>query len=82
MIFVQIGLLTVPFLENSNKFQNPFRRPVAMLISKVEGAHKRKYNINISLLESVYMFPKLTSSHNNDLIRYNNIMFVSLKRYA
>jgi hypothetical protein len=27
-----IGLLTVPFLENVNKFQNPFRRPVATTV--------------------------------------------------
>ncbi|XP_015170106.1 cytochrome b6-f complex subunit 4-like [Solanum tuberosum] len=30
MVSVPAGLLTVPFLENVNKFQNPFRRPVAM----------------------------------------------------
>ena len=24
-----VGLITVPFLESINKFQNPFRRPVA-----------------------------------------------------
>ena len=29
MAAVPAGLLTVPFLENVNKFQNPFRRPVA-----------------------------------------------------
>jgi cytochrome b6-f complex subunit 4 len=27
---VPVGLLTVPFIENVNKFQNPFRRPVAI----------------------------------------------------
>ena len=26
------GLFTVPFLENVNKFQNPFRRPLAMAV--------------------------------------------------
>jgi cytochrome b6-f complex subunit 4 len=31
MAAVPAGLLTVPFLENVNKFQNPFRRPVASL---------------------------------------------------
>nr|YP_009105021.1 subunit IV of cytochrome b6/f complex [Stichococcus bacillaris]AIT93653.1 subunit IV of cytochrome b6/f complex [Stichococcus bacillaris] len=31
MAGVPVGLLTVPFIENINKFQNPFRRPVAML---------------------------------------------------
>uniref|UniRef100_A0A3B6SNF5 Cytochrome b/b6 C-terminal region profile domain-containing protein n=1 Tax=Triticum aestivum TaxID=4565 RepID=A0A3B6SNF5_WHEAT len=30
MVSVPTGLLTVPFLENVNKFQNPFRRPVVM----------------------------------------------------
>lgn len=29
---VPLGLMTVPFLENVNKFQNPFRRPVAMTV--------------------------------------------------
>ncbi len=29
MAAVPAGLLTVPFLENVNKFQNPFRRPIA-----------------------------------------------------
>jgi cytochrome b6-f complex subunit 4 len=32
MAAVPIGLMTVPFLESINKFQNPFRRPVATLI--------------------------------------------------
>jgi cytochrome b6-f complex subunit 4 len=32
MAAVPLGLLTVPFIENINKFQNPFRRPVAMAI--------------------------------------------------
>ncbi|KAF3323981.1 cytochrome b6/f complex subunit IV [Carex littledalei] len=32
MVSVPLGLLTVPFLENVNKFQNPFRRPVATTI--------------------------------------------------
>ena len=32
MAAVPIGLITVPFLENINSFQNPFRRPVAMLV--------------------------------------------------
>jgi len=32
MAAVPIGLVTVPFLENVNKFQNPFRRPVAMTV--------------------------------------------------
>ena len=31
MAAVPAGLLTVPFIENVNKFQNPFRRPIASL---------------------------------------------------
>ncbi|MBW4467642.1 MAG: cytochrome b6-f complex subunit IV [Pegethrix bostrychoides GSE-TBD4-15B] len=27
---IPIGLMLIPFIENVNKFQNPFRRPVAM----------------------------------------------------
>ncbi|MCY7272263.1 MAG: cytochrome b6-f complex subunit IV [Phormidesmis sp. CAN_BIN44] len=29
---VPLGLLIVPFIENVNKFQNPFRRPVATTV--------------------------------------------------
>lgn len=29
---VPLGLILVPFIENVNKFQNPFRRPVAMAV--------------------------------------------------
>ena len=32
MAAVPVGLLTVPFIENVNKFQNPFRRPVATVV--------------------------------------------------
>ncbi|KAJ6978367.1 cytochrome b6/f complex subunit IV [Populus alba x Populus x berolinensis] len=32
MVSVPTGLLTVPFLENVNKFQNPFHRPVATTV--------------------------------------------------
>ena len=32
MAAVPLGLLTVPFIENVNKFQNPFRRPVALTV--------------------------------------------------
>jgi cytochrome b6-f complex subunit 4 len=32
MAAVPVGLLTVPFIENVNKFQNPFRRPIAMTV--------------------------------------------------
>ena len=31
MAAVPVGLITVPFIENVNKFQNPFRRPIASL---------------------------------------------------
>ncbi len=27
-----MGLLTIPFLENVNKFQSPFRRPIATMV--------------------------------------------------
>ena len=30
MAAVPVGLLTVPFIESINKFQNPFRRPIAI----------------------------------------------------
>nr|YP_009340817.1 cytochrome b6/f complex subunit IV [Palmophyllum crassum]BAW34764.1 cytochrome b6/f complex subunit IV [Palmophyllum crassum] len=29
LVAVPVGLILVPFLENVNKFQNPFRRPIA-----------------------------------------------------
>ena len=29
---VPLGLMLVPFIESFNKFQNPFRRPVAMTV--------------------------------------------------
>jgi len=32
MAAVPAGLLTVPFIENINTFQNPFRRPIASLM--------------------------------------------------
>ncbi len=32
MASVPLGLFTVPFLESVNKFQNPFRRPLAMTV--------------------------------------------------
>nr|YP_009392980.1 cytochrome b6/f complex subunit 4 [Caloglossa intermedia]ARW61542.1 cytochrome b6/f complex subunit 4 [Caloglossa intermedia] len=32
MASVPLGLLLVPFLENINKFQNPFRRPIATTV--------------------------------------------------
>lgn len=32
MAAVPAGLITVPFIENVNKFQNPFRRPIATTV--------------------------------------------------
>jgi hypothetical protein len=32
MAAVPAILITVPFVEGINKFQNPFRRPIAMLV--------------------------------------------------
>ena len=32
MASVPLGLIAVPFIENVNKFQNPFRRPIASLV--------------------------------------------------
>jgi cytochrome b6-f complex subunit 4 len=29
---IPLGLMLIPFIENVNKFQNPFRRPVAMSV--------------------------------------------------
>ncbi|PKA60109.1 Cytochrome b6-f complex subunit 4 [Apostasia shenzhenica] len=54
MVSVPIGLLTVPFLENVNKFQNPFRRPVATTVFLIGTAvalwlrYFVKFNISVS----------------------------------
>ncbi len=32
MASVPLGLIAIPFIENVNKFQNPFRRPVATAV--------------------------------------------------
>lgn len=32
MAAVPAGLITIPFIENINKFQNPFRRPIATTV--------------------------------------------------
>jgi cytochrome b6-f complex subunit 4 len=32
MTAVPLGLILVPFIENVNKFQNPFRRPLATAV--------------------------------------------------
>jgi cytochrome b6-f complex subunit 4 len=29
---IPVGLILIPFIENVNKFQNPFRRPIAMAV--------------------------------------------------
>jgi cytochrome b6-f complex subunit 4 len=38
MASVPAGSLTVPFLENVNQFQNPFRHPVATTVSLIDTA--------------------------------------------
>ncbi|KAJ8423295.1 hypothetical protein Cgig2_031127 [Carnegiea gigantea] len=50
MVSVPVGLLTVPFLENVNKFQNPFRRPVATTIFLVGTAVALWLGIGATLL--------------------------------
>lgn len=35
MTSVPIGLITIPFIENINKFQNPFRRPIATIVFSI-----------------------------------------------
>ncbi|BFM41087.1 cytochrome b6-f complex subunit IV [Synechocystis sp. LKSZ1] len=32
MAAIPLGLMSVPFIESVNKFQNPFRRPIAMAV--------------------------------------------------
>jgi cytochrome b6-f complex subunit 4 len=32
MTSIPLGIMLIPFIENVNKFQNPFRRPVAMAV--------------------------------------------------
>jgi len=32
MAAVPAGLITVPFIESINKFQNPYRRPIASIL--------------------------------------------------
>jgi hypothetical protein len=52
MAAVPAGLLTVPFIENINKFQNLFRRPVATTVFLIGGSSSLVRNclpINISL---------------------------------
>lgn len=38
MASVPVGLIAVPFIENINKFQNPFRRPIATTVFLVGTA--------------------------------------------
>ena len=33
---IPLGLIVLPFIENVNKFSNPFRRPVAMSVFYLE----------------------------------------------
>lgn len=32
MVSIPLGLMCIPFIESVNKFQNPFRRPIATII--------------------------------------------------
>jgi len=32
LVAIFVGLLTIPFLENVNKFQSPFRHPIATMV--------------------------------------------------
>lgn len=32
MAAVPVGLITVPFIENVNRFQNPYRRPISTTV--------------------------------------------------
>ena len=38
MAAVPAGLITIPFIENINKFQNPYRRPIATILFLVGTA--------------------------------------------
>jgi cytochrome b6-f complex subunit 4 len=38
MSSIPVGLMLIPFIENVNKFQNPFRRPVATTVFLVGTA--------------------------------------------
>ncbi|KAJ0727214.1 putative cytochrome b/b6, cytochrome b6/f complex, subunit IV, cytochrome b/b6 domain superfamily [Helianthus annuus] len=49
MVSVPAGLLTVPFLENVNKFQNPFRRPVATTVFLI-GTSNNPFVIGVKSL--------------------------------
>jgi hypothetical protein len=67
MAAVPAGLLTVPFIENINKFQNPFRRPVAttvFLIGAVSAVRNWCLFTNISLTLGLfinYFFHRITT---------------------
>ncbi|GAB4240636.1 MAG: hypothetical protein Kow00121_67060 [Elainellaceae cyanobacterium] len=32
MVLIPLGLMTIPFIGSVNKFQNPFRRPIATIV--------------------------------------------------
>jgi cytochrome b6-f complex subunit 4 len=32
MVAIPLGLMGVPFIESVNRFQNPFRRPIATIV--------------------------------------------------
>ena len=39
---IPLGLMVLPFIENVNKFSNPFRRPIAMIVFLI-GTFLTKY---------------------------------------
>nr|UPM51667.1 cytochrome b/f complex subunit IV [Takakia lepidozioides] len=49
MAAVPAGLLTIPFPENVNKFQNPFRRPVATTVFPIGTAVAPRLGIGAAL---------------------------------
>jgi quinol-cytochrome oxidoreductase complex cytochrome b subunit len=73
MAAVPLGLITVPFIENVNKFQNPFRRPLASLtfilgfFSAVWLGIGACLPIDISFLDSGFLNNYYELIHNNYL---------------
>ena len=54
IVSIPTGLLTVPFSENVNKFQNPFRRPVATTVFLIGTAVDIRSTIKIN--SSLYLY--------------------------
>ena len=50
MVSVPTGLLIIPFLENVNKFQNPFRRPIATTVFLIGTAIDLIYGQFLNIL--------------------------------